>query len=61
MPFEYEATALPGKRYAVRPVGALGTCGWINGIPWQVQFILADSAREALQQAARLRAAQHKD
>jgi len=25
--------------WAIRPVGALGTCGWINGKPWTVQYV----------------------
>lgn len=24
--------------YVVRPQGALGTCGWINGQAWQASF-----------------------
>ena len=25
--------------WAIRPKGALGTCGWINGVPWTVQYV----------------------
>lgn len=34
---KYEATQLT-KSVCVRPVGCLGTCGWINGKPWQATF-----------------------
>lgn len=27
------------KGWAIRPVGALGTCGWINGQPWTIQYV----------------------
>jgi hypothetical protein len=33
-----EATRLRNC-WALRPVGALGTCGWINGVPWTVQYV----------------------
>lgn len=44
----YEATHLRGNRYAIRPRGALGTCGWINGEAWNVVYINARSAPEAM-------------
>ena len=25
--------------WAIRPVGACGTCGWINGQPWTVKYV----------------------
>lgn len=25
--------------YAIRPKGALGTCGWVDGRPWQVRYV----------------------
>lgn len=25
--------------WALRPVGALGTCGWVKGVPWTVRFV----------------------
>lgn len=43
-----EATYLRGNRWAVRPKGNLGTCGWINGIPWTVRYVNARSAEEAV-------------
>lgn len=35
---EYTATRLRNV-WAIRPKGALGTCGWINGIPWTVTYL----------------------
>lgn len=32
----FEAVRLRGNRYAVKPAGTCGTCGWIDGNPWQV-------------------------
>lgn len=49
---EHEATHLRGKRYAVRPVGQLGTCGF-HPCPWQVIYVNADSRRQALYRAGR--------
>jgi len=46
-----EAVYLRDNLWAVRPKGALGTCGWINGIAWTVQYIRAKSAEEALRKA----------
>ena len=37
-PFKLEATRLR-TCWAIKPVGALGTCGWINGKPWTVQYV----------------------
>lgn len=34
-----EAIRLRAGRYAIRPVGALGTCGWIGGVPWAVRYV----------------------
>ncbi len=48
---EYEATYLGDNRYAVRPKGALGTCGWIANTPWDVQYIKAAHASKALHKA----------
>ena len=39
--------------WAVHPVGALGTCGWIDGIPWTVIYAQARTEREALARAER--------
>lgn len=48
MTLRYEATHLRGNRYAIRPVGALGTCGWIKGKAWTVAYINARSPAKAL-------------
>lgn len=45
---EYEATHLSGRRWVVRPKGALGTCGWINGKAWTAFYVTADSAFAAV-------------
>lgn len=45
-----EATHLREDLYAVRPQGALGTCGWAPE-PWTVQYVRARSAEEALRKA----------
>lgn len=39
----YEITQL-GNSVCVRPEGCLGTCGWIQGIPWQAQFFKSTAA-----------------
>jgi hypothetical protein len=44
----YEATHLRGNRYAVRPAGALGTCGRINGEAWTVTYINARNPADAM-------------
>lgn len=44
----YEATNLRGNLYAIRPLGALGTCGWINGEAWAATYINARSAPDAM-------------
>jgi len=36
---QFDATPLRGGTYAIRPVGALGTCGWVNGEPWTVRYL----------------------
>lgn len=43
-----DATHLRGNVWAVRPQGALGTCGWIEGIPWTVVYIRARDASQAI-------------
>lgn len=48
-----KATHLRGRLYAVRPLGALGTCGWIDGRAWIVIYVTARSASEAITKAAR--------
>jgi len=47
---QYEATHLRDNRWAVRPQGQLGTCGWYP-VPWQVQYVTARSAEAALRKA----------
>ncbi len=37
--------------WAVRPEGCLGTCGWVNGQPWTVQYIRASSPEMAIRKA----------
>lgn len=49
---ELEATHLRGNRWAVRPKGQLGTCGWYP-IPWTVEYVNARSAEEAVEKANR--------
>lgn len=49
---QMEATQISPGQYAVRPKGALGTHGWIKGKPWQVQYIKATSAEQAIEKAA---------
>lgn len=55
---ELEATHLRGRRWAVRPVGACGTCGWIDGKPWTVFYVTADSAFAAVRYVERRNASQ---
>ena len=43
-----EATRL-NNCWAIRPEGALGTCGWIGGKPWTVVYSTARSAQRAIQ------------
>lgn len=45
-----EATHLRGNRWAVRPAGQLGTCGW-HPEPWTVIYVTARSADEAVSKA----------
>ena len=35
----YDATKLDSG-WVLRPVGTVGTCGWINGLPWTVQYVM---------------------
>lgn len=50
-----EATHLRENRWAVRPIGALGTCGWIDGKPWNVIYVNASNAEAAIRKAERIR------
>lgn len=49
---DLEAVRLRDNLWAVRPIGALGTCGWINGKPWTVKYVRADSEGDALRKTA---------
>ena len=51
---KYEADHLRGNRWAVRPQGQLGTCGFYPE-PWDVVFVTARSESEALRKAVRIR------
>jgi hypothetical protein len=45
-----EATELRGGRYAVRPKGALGTCGFYP-CSWSVHYVKARCASEAIRRS----------
>ena len=51
---KYEADTLRGNRWAVRPCGQLGTCGW-HPKPWQVVYVTAATVSDALRKAERVR------
>ena len=51
MSLKLEATELRGGKYAVRPEGCLGTCGWHNGVPWTVFYTKARSKEDAIRRA----------
>lgn len=44
----YYVTEIRKGRFAIRPMGALGTCGWIDGKAWSVVYINARSAGQAM-------------
>ena len=46
-----EAAHLKDNKYAVRPAGALGTCGWIEGQPWDIMYVHANSPEDAVEKA----------
>lgn len=48
---ELEATHLRGQRFAVRPKGQLGTCGFYPEA-WQVYYVNAGNKRVAISKAA---------
>ena len=62
MKMKLSATYLRDGRWAVRPEGALGTCGWhtvcVQGtkvsVPWTVAYMKAYSAEEAIRKVERL-------
>jgi hypothetical protein len=39
------------NRWAVRPIGQLGTCGWVCGFHWNVVYVTASSAEVAVSKA----------
>lgn len=41
-------TYLGDGEYAVRPEGCLGTCGWKDGVAWEVQYVKAATEEEAI-------------
>ena len=45
-----EATHLRGRKYAVRPIGQLGTCGFFP-IPWTVCYVSALDPASAIRKA----------
>lgn len=49
---ELEAIQLRSGKWAVRPVGQLGTCGWYPE-PWTIQYVSARSEAEAIRVAKR--------
>lgn len=51
--WDLEATPLRDGRFAVRPKGCLGTCGWKGGMAWSVIYVRARSHEEARRKAAR--------
>ena len=50
--YELEATALSSGRWAVRPKGQLGTCGF-HPYPWAVIYVRAFTAEGAIARALR--------
>lgn len=46
-----EATHLRDRRYAVRPAGACGTCGWVDGVAWTVCYVNANNPNQAIAKA----------
>lgn len=51
---KYEADHLRGNRWAVRPEGQLGTCGFYPKA-WQIVYVNARSESDALRKAERVR------
>ena len=50
---KHEATLLGGGRYAVRPEGQLGTCGW-HPCAWTAIIVNASSAWDAERKAYKI-------
>ena len=51
-PLQLEATHLRGNKWAVRPEGQLGTCGYYP-VAWTVIYVTARSAQEAIKKATK--------
>lgn len=49
---DLEADQLRSGKWAVRPAGQLGTCGWYPE-PWTIQYVSARSEAEAIRVAKR--------
>jgi hypothetical protein len=49
---DVEATQLRAGRWAIRPVGQLGTCGF-HPFPWHVVFVNAPTAEQAIRKMRR--------
>lgn len=47
---EYDVTKLRDNRYAVRPKGQLGTCGFYP-VAWIVEYVNARNEAEAIRKA----------
>lgn len=45
------AQTLRKRKYAIRPEGATGANGWIDGKPWSVFYVEARSEEEAIRKA----------
>jgi hypothetical protein len=45
------ARATCKQRWAVRPIDQLGTCGWVCGSHWEVVYVTAATAEEAVSKA----------
>lgn len=50
---EMEATHLSGSKYAVRPRGQLGTCGFYP-CPWTVQYVRARTPEDAVRRGQKV-------
>lgn len=44
---------LNSDTYIIRPEGALGTCGWIQGKPWDIWYVKPKEAQRALREYQR--------
>jgi hypothetical protein len=39
--------------WAVRPEGALGAAGWIEGKPWVIKYVRASSKQNAIEKSTK--------